>query len=73
MILVGPSGDLLPKDSFVSKEFVEMCNLRMAAHSYRQVFSSSPDSLALIRDTLPLHELLPRMTARIEDLTARTS
>ena len=55
MILVGPSGDLLPKDSFVSKEFVEMCNLRMAAHSYRQVFSSSPDSLALIRDTLPAY------------------
>lgn len=55
MMLVGPSGDLLPNDSYVSKQFVEMCNLRMAAHSCRQVFSSSPDALSLIRDTLPAY------------------
>jgi Protein of unknown function (DUF4238) len=55
MMLVGPAGDLLPNNSSVSKQFVEMCNLRMAAHSYRQVFSSSPDALTEIKDTLPAY------------------
>ena len=53
MMLVEPAGDLLPNDSHVSKEFVEMCNLRMAAHSYRRVFSSSPDALTEIRTHFP--------------------
>jgi hypothetical protein len=53
MMLIEPGGDLLSGDSSVSRDFVEMCNLRMAAHSYRQVFSNSQDSLALIRDMLP--------------------
>jgi hypothetical protein len=55
LILVGPSSDLLPRDSSVSEEAVEMYNVRMAAHSYRQVFSDSQDTLARVRDALPAY------------------
>lgn len=55
MMLVEPSSDLLPSGSSVSKEFVEMYNLRMAAHSYRQGFSNSQEALALVRDALPAY------------------
>jgi hypothetical protein len=52
MLLLEPSSDFLPGDSPVSETLVHLYNLRMAAHSYRQVFSTSPQVLASIRDEL---------------------
>lgn len=52
MLLLEPSSDFLPGDSTVSEIFVHLYNLRMAAHSYRQVFSSSPRVLESVRDEL---------------------
>jgi hypothetical protein len=52
MLLLEPSSDFLPGDSFVSETLVHLYNLRMAAHSYRQIFSTSPQVLASIRDEL---------------------
>jgi hypothetical protein len=39
----------------VSKEFVEACNLRMAAHSYRQVLSTSARDLESVKKFLPAY------------------
>jgi hypothetical protein len=52
MLLVEPSSELLPGSSSVSETFVHLYNLRMAAHSYRQVFASSPRALESVRDEL---------------------
>jgi Protein of unknown function (DUF4238) len=52
MLLLEPSSDLLPGSSSVSETFVRLYNLRMAAHSYRQVFSNSPRVLESVRDEL---------------------
>jgi hypothetical protein len=52
MLLLDPSSDFLPGDSSVSETFVHLYNLRMAAHSYRQVFSTSPRALESVRDEL---------------------
>jgi hypothetical protein len=52
MLLLDPSSDFLPGDSSVSETFVHLYNLRMAAHSYRQVFSASPRALEFVRDGL---------------------
>ncbi len=55
MLLVQPSSDLQPESSSVSEEFVRIRNLRMAAHSYRQVFSISPAPLESIKNELPAY------------------
>jgi hypothetical protein len=52
MLLLEPSSDFLPGSSSVSETFVHLYNLRMAAHSYRQVFSNSPGVLESVRDEL---------------------
>jgi len=52
MLLLEPSSDFLPGDSSVSETFAYLYNLRMAAHSYRQVFSTSPRALESVRDEL---------------------
>lgn len=52
MLLLEPASDFLPSDSSVSETFVHMYNLRMAAHSYRQVFSISPHALESVGDEL---------------------
>lgn len=41
MLLI-ESGDAAPDDRSVSETFVRLHNLRKAAHSYRQVFSNTP-------------------------------
>jgi hypothetical protein len=52
MLLLEPSSEFLPSASSVSETFVHLYNLRMAAHSYRQVFSNSLQPLESIRDNL---------------------
>jgi len=52
MFLLEPSSDFSPGESAVSETFVHLCNLRMAAHSYRQVFSASPRALESVRGGL---------------------
>ena len=52
ILLLEPSSDFLPRDSTVSETFVRLSNLRIAAHSYRQVFSNSPQALESVRDEL---------------------
>jgi hypothetical protein len=52
MFLLEPSSDLFPDSSSVSETFVHLYNLRMAAHSYRQVFSNSPRVLESVRAEL---------------------
>jgi Protein of unknown function (DUF4238) len=52
MLLIEPLSNLLPDSSSVSETFVHLYNLRMAAHSYRQVFSDSARVLESIRDEL---------------------
>jgi hypothetical protein len=55
MLLLEPSSDFRPADSNVSETFVNLYNLHMAAHSYRQVFSSSQRVLEYVRDELPAY------------------
>jgi hypothetical protein len=55
MLLLEPSSDLFPGSSSVSETFVHLYNLRMAVHSYRQVFSNSPRVLESVRDELPAY------------------
>jgi hypothetical protein len=55
MLLVESSADLPRGDSSVSETFVRLHNLRMAAHSYRQVFSTAPQPLESIRTELPVY------------------
>jgi hypothetical protein len=52
MLLLEPCSDFCPANSSVPETFVHLYNLRMAAHSYRQVFSSSPHVLESVRDEL---------------------
>jgi hypothetical protein len=49
------SGDAAPGDMCVSETFVRLHNLRMAAHSYRQVFSNTPQLLESIKQELPAY------------------
>jgi Protein of unknown function (DUF4238) len=68
MLLLEPSSDFLPGDSTVSETFVHLYNLRMAAHSYRQVFSSSPGVLESVRSELAAYlSCFPAATADNED------
>jgi hypothetical protein len=55
MLLLEPSSAFLPRDASVSESVVCLYNLRMAAHSYRQVFSVSPYALESVRDQLPAY------------------
>jgi hypothetical protein len=55
MLLLEPSSDFFSIDSTVTETFVRMCNLRMAAHSYRQVFSIAAAPLQSIRQELPAY------------------
>lgn len=55
MVLLQPSSDFLPSDSVISENFAHLSNLRMAAHSYRQIFSVSPEPLESIRKELPAY------------------
>jgi Protein of unknown function (DUF4238) len=52
MLLIEPSSDFHSGDSSVSETFVNLYNLRMAAHSYRQVYSVSPHALESVRADL---------------------
>ena len=52
MLLLEPHSDFCPANSSVPETFVSLYNLRMAAYSYRQVFSISPNVLESIRDEL---------------------
>jgi hypothetical protein len=52
MLLLEPCSDFCPADASVTETFVHLYNLRMAAHSYRQVFSILPDVLESVRDEL---------------------
>jgi hypothetical protein len=52
VLLLEPSSEFLPRNSSVSETFVHLYNLRIAAHSYRQIFSTSPQVLESIRDEL---------------------
>jgi hypothetical protein len=55
MLLIESSADSARGDSSVSEIFVRLQNLRMAAHSWRQVFSGSPQPLESIRNELPAY------------------
>ncbi len=52
MLLVDPTGQFAPDSTSVSETFVRLYNLRMAAHSYRQVFSNDLDVLESVRREL---------------------
>ncbi len=52
MLLLDPSNQLLRGKPSVPDTFVHLYNLRMAAHSYRQVFSNSPGVLESVRNEL---------------------
>jgi len=53
LLLLEPSSEFLPASSTVSADLAHFCNLRMAAHSYQQVFSNSPEELKTIMHELP--------------------
>jgi hypothetical protein len=53
MLLLETSSDNHPGDPSVSATYVHLCNLGMAAHSYRQMFSSTPEELQHVRQELP--------------------
>lgn len=55
MLLLEPASDFTPLDSSVSESLAEVYNLRIAAHSYRQVFSNSTSALQSIREHLPAY------------------
>lgn len=50
MLLLEPASDFLPGDTSVSEIVVHAYNLRIAAHSYRQIFSTSPRVLESIKN-----------------------
>jgi hypothetical protein len=53
LLLLEPSSEFLPDSSTVSSEIAHFYNLRMAAHSYRQVFCNVPGELEAIKSELP--------------------
>lgn len=55
MLLVEPSSSFLPRDSSVPETFVRLYNLRIASHSYRQVFANSWDVLESVKSELPAY------------------
>lgn len=52
LLLLEPSSEFLPKGSTVSADLAHFYNLRMAAHSYRQVFSDSAEELKAVMNEL---------------------
>jgi hypothetical protein len=53
LLILGPSSPNAPADTTVDARYAEIMNLRMAAHSYRQVFAKSQHQLEAIREYLP--------------------
>jgi hypothetical protein len=53
LLLLDPSSEFLPAASTVSADLAHLYNLRVAAHSYQQVFSDSPEELKAIKPELP--------------------
>lgn len=53
MLLVDPSSDHLPLSPCVTAMSAHVYNLRMGAHSYRQIFGSSAQVLESVRSDLP--------------------
>jgi hypothetical protein len=52
-LLLEPGSDHRPTSATVTADMAHMYNLRMAAHSYRQVLAQSPSELQEISATLP--------------------
>jgi hypothetical protein len=55
MLLLEPTSDFYPGNPSVSETFVQVSNLRMAAHSFRQVFSNSAGVLESVKKELPAY------------------
>ena len=55
MLLLEPASESLPSQSWISETAAHVYNLRMAAHSYRQVFATSPRLLEAVRSDLPAY------------------
>ncbi|MDR5728104.1 MAG: DUF4238 domain-containing protein [Terriglobia bacterium] len=53
LLILEPSSPNMPPTTMVDARYAEIMNLRMAAHSYRQVFAKSPHQLNTIREALP--------------------
>jgi hypothetical protein len=53
LLILEPSSPNIPADTTVDARYAEIMNLRMAAHSYRQVFAKSQHQLETIREDLP--------------------
>jgi hypothetical protein len=53
LLLLEPSSEFLPESSRVSIDVAHFYNLRMAARSYRQIFSNSNEELKAIMNELP--------------------
>ena len=53
LIRLEPSSEFLPDNSTVSADLAHFWNLRIAAHSYQQIFSNSPAELETIMNELP--------------------
>jgi hypothetical protein len=52
-LLLEPSSEFLPHGSTLSADVAHLYNLRMAAYSYQQIFSNSPEELKAIKTELP--------------------
>lgn len=55
IMIVDKSSKYNPGSPSVSATFVEIYNLKMAAHSFRQVFSNSSEALASVQKNLPAY------------------
>jgi hypothetical protein len=53
LLVLGPSSQNVPPDTTVDARYAEIMNLRIASHSYRQVFAKSHQQLETIREDLP--------------------
>jgi hypothetical protein len=53
MLLVEPSSSHVPDSSSITEISAHLYNLRMGAHSYQQIFASSPQELKSVRSDLP--------------------
>jgi hypothetical protein len=53
LLVLEPSSQNVPPDTTVDARYAEIMNLRMASHSYRQVFAKSQHQLETIKEDLP--------------------
>lgn len=53
LLILGPSSDFLPASPTIQADAAHLYNLRIAAHSYQQVFGSSRKVLESVRADLP--------------------